>query len=431
MTPRSCLVESVTVDAPRIADAGRLCAYSKTRRRFLCADIEAGDFSNSSLDVRLLGLGPDSAGGLWLNPFWGIPPTSLSVPVDLIYLDQDCIVIDVVESFPLSQVSDSTPPPASVLVLPADSVCSTDTQIGDRLVVSSPGEMKRRLKDLSGVDPKAHPHQTDSAASESSVRISTARVLSWEGHAGVKSIQEEVSTESRLTKPGPVESGLTDQPPINQSPLISEPRESAVATEPSEVQLAQAGQSPSSSGTESTSELFKSFMPATAESTPAKSWLKRIFALDSAEQRRSARESINGLVAHFFTGGFPIPHEVRDISATGAYVYTQERWYPGTVVRVTLTDSRGSGSELSITLNSSVVRTGDDGVGLHFMFNLPRNCAQQTGGAVIGADKQHVKRFLKRLREVPSDSQNGTAKEELVFPVPPTLANRDLHWLHE
>jgi PilZ domain len=428
MTPRSCLAESVTVEAPNSADAGSLCAYSRTRRRFLCADVEAGDFSNSSLDVRLLGLGPDSAGGLWLNPFWGIPPTSLSVPVDLIYLDQDCVVLDVVESFPLSQVSASTPPPASVLVLPADSVTSTDTQIGDRLVICLPGEMKRRLRDFSGADLKAQPYQADSPADESSERTNTARVLSWEGHAAVKSIQEEVSTESR-----PTESGPANQRPTNQLLLISisESRESARSTDASEVQQTQAGESASSSGTENTFELFKSFMPATAESTPAKSWLKRIFAPGAAEQRGSSRESINGLVAHFFTGGFPIPHEVHDISATGAYVYTQERWYPGTVVRVTLTDSRNSGSELSITLNSSVVRTGADGVGLQFLFDLPRNCAQQVGGAVIGAGKQHVKRFIKRLREVPSDSQKGTAKDEQVFPVPPSLANRDLHWLHE
>lgn len=405
MSPRSYHLESAPSPIPNNVDAGSVCVYSKTRRRFICADVEAGDFSNSSLDIRLLGIGPDSARGLWLNPFWGIPPTSLSVPVDLIYLDQDCFVLDVVDCFPLAEASESTSPPASVLVLPADSVRATGTEIGDRLVICPREEMKRRLKNLSGADSKPRPDQTNSASGESPAPASTARVLSWEGKAAARSIQEKVMAVFRPADPQP-----EPKPEIEQQLVIRERRKSTPAVDASEATQAQTREIAESSGTGDSAELFKAFVPSAPQATPAQSWLKRIFAQGPVERRRSPRGSIEGMVAYFFTGGFPVPHEVRDISATGAYVYTQERWYPGTIVRLTLTYVCEPGSERSISLDSSVVGNGDDGVGLQFVFADQSGSAQQTDNAMMSSSRRQVKQFLQHLRKGASNSRRHVSE---------------------
>jgi hypothetical protein len=59
--------------------------------------------------IKIPKLAPRSGAGLWLVPFRGISATSVHVPLDLIYLDRSCTVIDVVESFPIFRVSASSP----------------------------------------------------------------------------------------------------------------------------------------------------------------------------------------------------------------------------------------------------------------------------------------------------------------------------------
>ena len=55
------------------------------------------------------------------------------------------------------------------------------------------------------------------------------------------------------------------------------------------------------------------------------------------DPRKSPRVPAPALAVYFWTGGVPQAHGIRDISATGLYVVTEERWYPGTVVRMTIT----------------------------------------------------------------------------------------------
>ncbi len=78
---------------------------------------------------------------------------------------------------------------------------------------------------------------------------------------------------------------------------------------------------------------------------PKRSWLERwLFPDTSGQDKRSgARKPAPGLVAHFWTGGPPKSQPVRDISATGMYVVTEERWYLGTQIRITLTKTLEDG----------------------------------------------------------------------------------------
>ena len=103
-------------------------------------------------------------------------------------------------------------------------------------------------------------------------------------------------------------------------------------------------------------------------------WLYPHLKLDQvkqrrAEERRAPRLPMPGLVAYFFTGGSPRPHPIKDISVTGFYMQTEERWLPGTVIRVTLQmiNPHSEEGRDSVTVLSRVVRWGPDGGGFEFV----------------------------------------------------------------
>jgi hypothetical protein len=98
------------------------------------------------------------------------------------------------------------------------------------------------------------------------------------------------------------------------------------------------------------------------------------------ERRRSERIPALPLAAYFWDGAVPLPHVVRDISRTGVYLFTQERWYPGTMLQLTI-DAKGRAAttdqavapEDSMVVWSKVVRYGADGVGFEFMILKARD----------------------------------------------------------
>lgn len=96
-------------------------------------------------------------------------------------------------------------------------------------------------------------------------------------------------------------------------------------------------------------------------------WLSKIFS--ARDRRGAARHPSPPLMAFYWDGGIPIPHAVPDISRTGLFVKTAERWHPRTLLRVTL--QKKSNDPLlpdeTITLQCRVVRTGNEGVGMAFM----------------------------------------------------------------
>ena len=47
-------------------------------------------------------------------------------------------------------------------------------------------------------------------------------------------------------------------------------------------------------------------------------------------------------MVHYWGGTAPGRREVRDISDSGAYIYTAEHWYPGTIIRVVFQTQRMS-----------------------------------------------------------------------------------------
>jgi hypothetical protein len=98
------------------------------------------------------------------------------------------------------------------------------------------------------------------------------------------------------------------------------------------------------------------------------SWFK---ILSSSEQRKAQRMKSPLLVAYYWDGAAPISHHIQNISSTGFYLSTKERWLPGTMVTMTLqrTDVAhgNAASEPHIAILSKVVRLDEDGVGFAFI----------------------------------------------------------------
>jgi len=87
-----------------------------------------------------------------------------------------------------------------------------------------------------------------------------------------------------------------------------------------------------------------------------------------SDRRRAARRYVPGMVAHYFTGGAPKPKNVADISMSGMYLLTDDRWMPGTMIQMTLQKPCASGEKKqSINILSRIVRRGSDGVAIEFI----------------------------------------------------------------
>ena len=75
------------------------------------------------------------------------------------------------------------------------------------------------------------------------------------------------------------------------------------------------------------------------------------------------------MAAYYWNGGHPVAHGVSDISNSGIYLLTEERWHSGTLLVLTLQKKVTEGAPVrSIRVQSKVIRQGDDGVGLMFLF---------------------------------------------------------------
>ena len=138
--------------------------------------------------------------------------------------------------------------------------------------------------------------------------------------------------------------------------------------------------------------------------------LKKLFEqMFSKEQRRAERLPANDLSAFYWTGAAPAEHGIRDISSTGLFLVTEERWYPGTLIMMTLQKKNGpeEASARSIAVQSKAVRWGSDGVGLEFIVPEGKGRSMPTDGV----DRRSLEKFLNGLR-----ADNGTAVVDSVVP---------------
>jgi hypothetical protein len=130
-----------------------------------------------------------------------------------------------------------------------------------------------------------------------------------------------------------------------------------------------------------------------------KNWFEELM---SQHQRRAQRHLEPRLVAFYWDGNVPQPRYIRDVSNTGFYLVTDQRWYPGTLITMTLqrTEKSDDGSKSSIAVRARVIRVGDDGVALAFVFPQAEEARQVTSIIAEGvglADKKTLDLFLQPL----------------------------------
>jgi len=106
-------------------------------------------------------------------------------------------------------------------------------------------------------------------------------------------------------------------------------------------------------------------------------WLEGESSVDK-DKRRAPRLPEPSLLVYYWDGSVPEGRKIRDISDSGAYVITPERWYVGTIVRLILqgykTTPQPNGGIIpsrSTSIPSRVIRHGADGIGVEFMFSTP------------------------------------------------------------
>ena len=133
---------------------------------------------------------------------------------------------------------------------------------------------------------------------------------------------------------------------------------------------------------------------------PPRSLLVRLlhWLFPDVNQRRARRYSTPGLVAYYWTGGTAYSYQVGDMSATGLFLLTKEKWAPGTLIQMTLQQREGpTASNNYLCVLSEVVRWGENGTGCNFVLSDYESVGDfgvLPGDAI---DRKSVERFLQRI----------------------------------
>jgi hypothetical protein len=369
-----------------VPPAETYCVYNETRERFVASGVEAVDASTGAAEARLRSLEPGSGTGLWILPCPEISPTSIRFPVDLVYLDDDGAILAVVASFPLAGPVTPMATAGSVLALPECTVAAGEIHVGDRLIVTEPDEMKRQIEVM----------RAARAAAQESPRSSQEQLpMAFAEEPVVPAIAEASGTAAEE---------LTGAAAGERGAEVADAQPAALA-EPSSEKAETAG-----------GEMVAAAAPEPAPQIESRQWTQEADAPDwftrlllgvpegPADPRKAPRESLPGLIAYYFTGGTPVGQPVRDISTKGMFVVTSERWYLGTVVRITLTDKNHPTYDRSLTVNARAVRWASDGVGVEFVLEESKRRESKEAKRMEranGMDPIEVEEFIRNYKMPP------------------------------
>ena len=316
----------------------KLCACDRTRQSLLCAEIDFVDTVKEPFLTIVNGLS-DVKDGLWLSPFRGIPRGPRISRFDLIYLDEDCKVLDYAVNFTEAEFEPIPEIAASALILPAHTLGSFSIRKDDQLRIC-------RGKHILGKD----------------------RALS--SFAGF----EETPLCPKLINAPAFQSTQANED------SIAKPEASARDCEEDKPSLKV--------------RFLRWLFP-----NPAKS-----------DRRRGERYPEPGLVAYYWTGGSPNSYPLRNVSSSGLYLLTDERWLPGTRIVMTLQrhDLGAAKADDICRVESTVIRWGVDGVGCEFVrsgfFDL------NNGEVIEGLrfDRTAFEQFLVRAPGIGSGRRQNT-----------------------
>jgi uncharacterized membrane protein (UPF0127 family) len=125
----------------------RFCVFNKTRESFLSLNVRAADTTLTRLRGLLGSLRLKSDEGVWVIPSQGVHTIGLLFAIDVIYLDSNRRVVHLTESFGTFRIGSIRRNCSSVLELPTRTIYSSQTQVGDELLICTPEEMERYLEE--------------------------------------------------------------------------------------------------------------------------------------------------------------------------------------------------------------------------------------------------------------------------------------------
>lgn len=126
-------------------DKRSYCVYNQTRECFLSFGVMVADTHFARLKGLIGRLKLRLDEGLWVVPSSGVHTWGVLFPLDLIYLDEKQQVVYVTEHFPRFRIAPLKINAASVLELPTHTIYSSQTHVGDQLVICLAEEMESRL----------------------------------------------------------------------------------------------------------------------------------------------------------------------------------------------------------------------------------------------------------------------------------------------
>ncbi len=311
----------------------KLCACDRTRQSAIGVEIEFVDTVDQPFAAIVKDLSDVSKDGLWLNPFRGIPPGSRLSRFDVIYLDENCRVLEYAENFTEAEFAPLAIVPASALILPAHTLASTHIQRGDRFRIC------RDNQAIAGFDntlPLSDPDDASQCAKNSESPATHAQVI---------------NREELAMKPEGASSDVVDEKPSLKVRFLR--------------------------------------------------WLFPEPA--SIDRRRGERLPVPGLVAYYWTGGAPRAYQLGNVSGSGLYLLTEERWLPGTRIVMTLQKENHEPNSVNFSrVESKVIRWGEDGVGCEFVESGHVNL--NTGEIVENQkfDRAAFEQFLHRAQGLAS-----------------------------
>ena len=126
-------------EQPPVADSLYVC--NTTRQSFLSLNMKRADSSFQRLRGWLGRMRLRTDEGLWIVPSQGIHTIGVLFPIDVIYLDARLRVIHLIEHLGPLRIGPLRLRSNSVLELPPRTIYSSNTQIGDHLLICSPEAM--------------------------------------------------------------------------------------------------------------------------------------------------------------------------------------------------------------------------------------------------------------------------------------------------
>jgi uncharacterized protein len=126
------------------------CVFNQTGESFIALSIERADTPMARLRGLVGQFRLKSGEGLWVVPSRGIHTVGLLTPIDLIYLDAGYRVIHMVEHLSPFRIAPFVLKSSSILELPPHTIYSSQTHVGDQLLICPPEEMQACLTKARG-----------------------------------------------------------------------------------------------------------------------------------------------------------------------------------------------------------------------------------------------------------------------------------------